>query len=382
MNEFDVIVVGAGAMGSAAAYHLACDGRSVLLVEQFEIGHNRGASHGHSRIIRLSYDHPTYVRLSKLSYALWAELEADAGEKVITTTGGLDLSKPGHPAFEACISSMNEVGIDYELLDAAEIRRRYPQFRIEPGTVGAFQKDAGILNPSQCVPLMVRMAEKHGATILDRTGVTGFHFDEDSIEVACGDRKYRSAKLVITPGPWAEPLLSKIGLAVPVRVTEERYVFFRPPDPELFSIGRFPIFAQYGQNRNGPDIEFYGFPVFGLDGVKVAEHHFGPPVTADSRSFDVPEETIERLRHRMQALVPQALGEVVHAMTCLYSLTPDRNFIIDLLPGYPGIAIAAGFSGHGFKFAIAVGRILADLVEKGRSDFPIDLLRLSRFVTR
>jgi sarcosine oxidase len=382
MTEYDVIVVGAGAMGSAAAYYLAGGARSTLLLEQFEIGHNRGASHGHSRIIRLSYDHPLYVRLSKLSYALWAELEADSGEKLITTTGGLDLSKPGHPAFEACISSMKEVGIDHELLDAREIQRRYPQFRIDSDTLGVFQKDAGILNPSQAVPLMVRMAEQHGATIVDRSEVTGAHFDENGIEITCGGRIYRSAKMVIAPGPWAHALLSKVGLNVSVRVTEERYAFFRPADAEAFSIGRFPIFAQYGENRNGPDIEFYGFPVFGLDGVKVAEHHFGPPVAADSRSFVVPDDTIERLADRTRKLVPQAVGEVIHSATCLYSVTPDRNFIIDLLPGYPNIVVAAGFSGHGFKFATAIGRILADLVEKGRSDFPLDLFRLSRFVAQ
>lgn len=377
--EFEFIVVGAGAMGSAAAYHLARDGRSVLLLEQFEIGHNRGASHGHSRIIRLSYDHPLYIRLSQAAYALWSELESDGGEKVITATGGLDLSRPGHHSFEACLASMEEMGVNYERLDAREIQRRYPQFRLDPQVVGVFQEDAGILNPSQCLPLMVRMARKHGATVIDNSPVTSFYFDENGIEVYCQERVYRSAKLIVSCGPWSETVLRKVGLGLPLVVSEERYVFFKPQRPELFSIGRFPIFTQHGQNRFGPDIEFYGFPLFGLDGVKVAEHHFGPEVTAEARSFVVPAEVIDRLSRRTQRLIPEAEGEVIHALTCLYANTPDRHFVIDFLPGYPDVVIAAGFSGHGFKFAIAVGRILADLVEKERTELEISPFSLSRF---
>ncbi len=377
--EFEVIVVGAGGMGSAAAYHLARGGRSVLLLEQFEIGHNRGASHGHSRIIRLSYEHPVYVRLSKSAYALWAELEEDAGEKVLTTTGGLDLSLPGHPVFEDCISSMQEVGVDHEKLDATEIQRRYPQFRISPGTVGVFQKDAGILQPSQSVPLMVSMARRHGATVIENSPVTSFYFDENGVEVICGDQVYKSAKLIISAGPWAEPVLKKVGVHIPLAITEERYVFFKPPHPEQFAVGRCPIFAQYGENLVGKDIEFYGFPVFGLDGVKVAEHRFGEPVTADDRSFVVPDRIIERMRERTRQLIPDAVGEVIHSMTCLYSNSPDRHFVIDLLPGYPHIVMAAGFSGHGYKFAIVVGRILADLVEREKTDFEVSMFSLSRF---
>ena len=377
--EFEVIVVGAGAMGSAAAYHLARGGRSVLLLEQFGIGHDRGASHGHSRIIRLSYEHPVYVRLSQAAYKLWAELEADAGEKVLTTTGGLDLSLPGHPVFEECISSMKAVGVDHERFDAKEIQARYPQFRIDPQTVGIFQKDAGILNPSQSVPLMVNMAKKHGATVIDNTAVSSFYFDENGVEVNCGDKTFKSAKLIISAGPWAESVLKKVGLNVPLAITEERYVFFKPPQPELFAIGKCPIFAQYGENLAGKDIEFYGFPIFGLDGVKVAEHRFGAPVTADDRSFVVSDDVIERMRRRTEKLIPDAVGDVIHAMTCLYSNSQDRHFVIDLLPGYPDIVIAAGFSGHGYKFAIVVGRILADLVERECTDFDLSLFSLSRF---
>src|SRR5262249_9457811 len=149
-------------------------------------------------------------------------------------TGGLDLSSPGHPVFEECIASMKAVGVDHEKLDAKEIRARYPQFRIDPQTVGVFQKDAGILNPSQSLPLMVNMAKKHGATVIDNTAVTSFYFDENGVEVNCADQTYKSAKLIISTGPWAESVLKKVGVNVPLSITEERYVFFKPPRPDLF----------------------------------------------------------------------------------------------------------------------------------------------------
>ncbi|MBI5567720.1 MAG: FAD-dependent oxidoreductase, partial [Chloroflexi bacterium] len=168
-NDFETIIIGAGGMGSAAAYQLARDGRSVLLLEQFEIGHVRGSSHGDSRIIRLSYDDPVYVQLAQAAYRLWAEAGDDLGQTLITPTGGIDLSAPHNPAFEACVTSLSQLRIPHAVLDAAEIRRRFGQFQIADDIVGLYQADAGILNPGQCVTSLTARAIHNGADIKEHT---------------------------------------------------------------------------------------------------------------------------------------------------------------------------------------------------------------------
>ena len=375
-------MVGGGAMGSAAAYQLARAGSPVLLLEQFPIGHERGASHGHSRIIRLSYEQPTYVRLSQEAYRLWAELELDAGEKLLVKTGMVDLGKRGHPAFESCIASMQEVGIDHQILTGRELAGRYPQFQLGQELVAVLQADAGILNPGYLVPLMARMAAGHGAAVVDNAPVRSIRLDDRGAGVETDRGRYRCQKLILSVGPWAGPVLQGIGLSLPLVVTQEQYAFFKPAKPENYQPGRFPIFAYYGDTPHGPDLEFYGFPIYGLPGVKIARHHRGPVTTADSRSFEADPAVLIDLRGYLESFLPDAWGEVIHAKTCLYTNTPDRHFIIDQMPGYPHVVIAAGFSGHGFKFAILVGKIVAELARSGRTDYPIDLFSLTRFRQR
>jgi sarcosine oxidase len=377
--DCEVIVLGAGAMGGAAAYQLARAGVSVLLLEQYEVGHTRGASHGESRIIRLSYDHPHYIEMCRRSYRLWAELESDAGETVLTRTGMLDLSPPGHPAMAACLESMRATAVEHEIWSSAEVIRRYPQFKLPSEYFGVWQSDAGILSPQQCVSLLVRTAQKHGAVIKDNTKVEAILLQDDRVTVVTQSGEFHGKKLIVSAGPWAGTALQQVGLRLPLTVTQESYVFFQPRRPDLFEVGRFPIFAFYGDTPHGPDLAFYGFPVFGKAGIKIARHHAGPVTTADDRSFDVPPETVDRLQGYLQQFLPDAQGVPIHAMTCLYTNTPDRHFVIDTLPGYRHVAIACGFSGHGFKFAVLIGELLADLVTKQRTDCSIELFSLSRF---
>jgi sarcosine oxidase len=339
----------------------------------------RGCSHGESRIIRLSYDHPAYVQLAQAAYGLWAELELDAGEVLLQRTGGLDLSLPFNPVFEACIASLSALRIRREILTADEVQRRFPVLRVADGTIGLYQADAGVLPASRCVRVMIDRAIQYGAAVIEQTPVRSIRLDDDSAEVRTDQAAYRCRKLIISAGPWAAPLLATLGVTLPLTVTQEQYAFFRPQTPEKFQPDRLPVFIHYGSPSGPQHSDYYGFPIFGHAGVKVGEHHAGPIVTADTRTFEVDAVRLQRLSDYVRTTLPATHGEVLEAATCLYTNTPDRHFIIDRLPAYPHVMLAAGFSGHGFKFAILVGRILADLVTQGNTSYPIDLFTLKRF---
>ena len=379
--DFEYLIIGAGGMGSAAAYHLASAGRSVLLLEQFQIGHTHGSSHGESRIIRLSYDHVTYVQLAQAAYRLWADLAVDARQQVITPTGGLDLSAPLNPAFEACVASLSALHIRRELLNTIEARRRFPQFQVPDGAIGLYQADAGSLNPAQCVRLMVDQAVARGAVLQERTPARSIEVDEQGAQIITDDAVYHCRKLIVTAGPWTGPLLETLGVKLPLTVTHEHYAFFKPRHPEMFQPGRFPIFVHYGlpHGSEAQHIDHYGVPIVTHKGVKIGEHHAGPVVSADMRSLEADPARLQRLSDYVRAMLPDTSGEVLEAVTCLYTNTPDQHFCIGALPGCPHVFTAAGFSGHGFKFAILVGRILADLATTGQTTYPLDLFSLKRW---
>jgi sarcosine oxidase len=378
-TDFEYLIIGAGSMGSAAAYHLARDGRSVLLLEQFEIGHTRGSSHGESRIIRLSYDHPTYVRLAQAAFGLWAELEQDAGQVLLQRSGGLDMSAPFNPVFEACVASLSALRIRREVLTTDEIHRRFPVFRVPDKTIGLYQTEAGILPASRCVRVMIDRAQHYGAVVVGHSPVRSIRHDDNGATVHTDQVAYRCRKLIISAGAWAGPLLAKLGLTLPLTVTQEQYAFFQTPTPEKFQPDRMPVFIHYGSPVGTQRVDYYGFPIFGHAGVKVGEHHGRQIVTANTRTFEVDAERLHRLSDYVRSTLPATQGEVLQAATCLYTNTPDQHFIIDRLPAHPHVVFAAGFSGHGFKFSILVGRILADLAAQGSTFYPIDLFTLKRF---
>jgi monomeric sarcosine oxidase len=378
-SDVEYLIIGAGGMGSAAAYHLARDGRSVLLLEQFTVGHTRGSSHGESRIIRLSYDLPIYVQLAQAAYGQWMELEQETGQVLLHRTGSLDLSLPYHPTFEACVASLSSLRIRRELLTADEIHRRFPVFRVAEKTIGLYQADGGILPATHCVRVMIERAQHYGAVVSEQAPVRSIQLDDHGASVKTDQATYHCRKLIICAGAWTGPLLATLGVTLPLTVTQEQYAFFAPPTTVWCQPDRMPVFIHYGDPAGSPRIDYYGFPIFGHTGVKVGEHHAGPIVTTDTRSFEVDAERLQRLSDYVRVTLPVTRGEVLQAATCLYTNTPDRHFIIDRLPAYPHVVIAAGFSGHGFKFAILVGRILADLAMRGNTPYPIDLFTLKRF---
>jgi sarcosine oxidase len=359
--SWDVVVVGLGALGSAAAWALAGAGARVLGLEQFAFGHHRGASHDHARIIRRSYHTPGYVHLAGLAYQAWAELEGAAGERLVVVTGGLDLFPPGAAIAPGPYrASLEANGVPYEWLDAAEVMRRWPAFRLDAGIHGLWQADGGMVPAARGTELMQRLAAGNGAILLDRTPVTAVRDLGGSVEVVTADAVYRAGRLLLCADAWTGGLLARLGAELPLVVTQEQFSYFRPADPAAFAPDRFPVWIWMD------DPSFYGFPVWPGAALKAAQDVGGRQVTADSRGFDPDPAAAARLAGFLRARLPTA-GTHDHTATCLYTLTPDRDFVLGPLPGHDRVLVALG-AAHGFKFAPLIGRILADLALHGGSE--------------
>jgi sarcosine oxidase len=372
-RDFEYIVLGLGGFGSAAAYWLARRaGTEVLGLEQFELGHLRGESQDHSRIIRLSYHAAHYVELAKHAYAAWAELERDSGERLVLRTGGLDLGpRVSAIPLSSYSDSMDAAGVRYERLDAGEIMRRWPQWRLTDDIHGLFQENSGIAMAARGNAAHVRMAREHGATLLDRAPVERLRPAGGEVEVTAGGNTYRGRRLVIAAGAWSNGALGHFDIRLPLRVTKEQVTYFASPALPDFQPDRFPIWIWMD------DPCFYGFPVFGEPGPKVGQDAGGLEVDPDTRTFDVDEAARDRVIRFLERYLPSALGPVIYTKTCLYTLTPDRDFVIDTVPGHPQVAVAIG-GGHGFKFASLVGRILSEQAIDGRTARDLSPFRLDR----
>jgi sarcosine oxidase len=367
-----VVVVGLGARGSAADWVLARSEARVLALEQFELGHHRGASHDHARIIRRSYHTPAYVRLADLAYRAWAELEWEAEERLVVTTGGLDL----FPADSAIPpgpyrSSLEACGVPYQWLDAAEVMRRWPAFTLDADVHGLWQADGGIVPAARGTQLLQRLASGYGATLVDQTPVTAVRDLGGSVEVATADASFRAARLLLCADAWTGDLLGQLGADLPLVVTQEQFSYFRPADPGTFAVGRFPVWIWMD------DPSFYGFPVWPGGALKAAQDVGGAEVTATSRSFDPHRGAAERLAGFLRTRLPAAAGAHDHTATCLYTLTPDRDFVLGPFPGHDRVLVALG-AAHGFKFAPLLGRVLADLALHDGTDVDITPFAVDR----
>jgi sarcosine oxidase len=375
--EFDAIVVGLGGIGSAAAYWLARrSGGNVLGLEQFELGHDRGASQDHSRIIRLSYHTPGYVRLAREAYRAWAEVEKEIDAPLIVRTGGLDLWPAGAAIpMAAYTSSMAACEVPFEELDAGEAMRRWPAWRLTDDVRVVFQEDAGIAPAAACNEAHRRLAREHGATLLSNARVSAIRTSGGEVRVDTGDARYQCRRLVLAADAWTNELLGQLGLHLPLTTTQEQVSYFAATRPEDFAPERFPIWIWMD------DPSFYGFPTYGEPGPKVAQDCGGKPVTLDTRTFDPDPEAFGRVVRFLEEHLPSALGPVISTKTCLYTLTPDRDFVIDGVPGHPEVLVALG-AAHAFKFASLIGRALADLALDGATELDLSPFRIDRPVLR
>jgi sarcosine oxidase len=374
-RRFDVIVVGIGGMGSATAYHLARRGKSVLGLERFDIPNDQGSSHGITRIIRLAYyEDPAYVPLLRRSYELWRELQHLAGEQLLHITGSLDASPPDNVVFQGSLRSAQLHDLPHEILTSAELTRRFPGYRLPASTVALLQPDGGFLLPERCIISHVVAAQTLGAEIHGREQVLEWDSRSDGVRVETDRGSYVADRMVVSAGAWASTLIDDLdALAIPER---QVLAWLQPSRPELFALGRFPVF-----NLLVDEGRYYGFPIYGVPGFKFGRyHHLSEDVDPDEIDRESHPRDEKILREFAERYFPDGAGPTMALKTCMFTNSPDEHFILDVYPKDPRVSIAAGFSGHGFKFCSVVGEIMADLAERGETHHDIKLFRLSRFV--
>ena len=370
MANFDVIVVGIGAMGSATAFQLARRGLRVLGLEQFDIPHALGSSHGQSRMIRMAYfEHPDYVPLLRRAYQLWHELEELSGQKLLYLTGGLYMGPQSGEVVGGSLRSAREHGLPHELFDADELRRRYPQFQVPRDWMAMYEPDAGFLLPERVVAAYANAALAAGAELHGRERVVAWRDEGRGVTVRTDRAEYHAGHLVFCGGPWSGTLIGDLGVSLVV--TRQVMVWVWPRQPQRFALGGFPVWAI--DHLDGT--LHYGFPMMpDVPGLKIAHHAPGAVTNPDHVARDPQPGDEQTVRPILREMIPDANGSLLSMKVCLYTNSPDGHFIIDRHPAHERVTIACGFSGHGFKFASVVGEILADLAMSGATKLPAQFL--------
>jgi sarcosine oxidase len=374
---FDVIVIGLGAMGSAAAFHLSRQHKKVLGLEAHTPAHDKGSSHGESRIIRQAYfEDPAYVPLVLRAYELWDELQQESHEALLTITGGVAIGSPESELVSGCLKSATTYSLAHELLNPGEMRQRFPQFVLADHEVAFYEARAGYLRPEECIRQHLRSASNRGADLRFEEPVLSWSASQSGkgVTVTTAKQTYHAASLVLSVGAWFAQLVPLASIPV---VSRRVMFWFKPTrQPGSFDRKVFPIYLW--QPHQGP--LFYGFPRISESGnPKVAIHSEGDQCTPSTVDRAIHPRDEQAIRSAIRDRIPTLNGEVSHAATCMYTLTADQHFIIDAHPHYPQVILAAGFSGHGFKFSSVIGEILSDLATTRKTKIDISLFSASRF---
>ena len=358
-------------MGSAACMHLARRGTKVLGLEQFDIPHALGSSHGYSRMIRLAYyEHPDYVPLLRRAYELWDELEKASGQKLLHLTGGIYMGPPQGEVVSGALKAARLHGLAHEVMDRSAIAGKFPQFALPENFVGVWEPQAGFLLPEKVISVHCEQALRAGAELHGREKV--LEWRDGWVKSDKGE--YRTKKIIFCGGAWSGKLLKDLG--VELVVTRQPLGWVWPRRPELFELGKMPVWG-----IEAPDGSLsYGFPMMPDNpGLKIARHGRGRPTDADLISREATAADEAEIQAVVDRHLPDGRGPTLAIRICMYTNSPDSHFIIDRLPGHENVTIACGFSGHGFKFASVIGQVLADLAVEGRTKLPVGFLGLKRF---
>ncbi|GAA2199706.1 N-methyl-L-tryptophan oxidase [Sinomonas flava] len=374
-NGYSHIVIGAGAIGSAAAYWLSRrPGTRVLVVEQFGLVNTLNSSGDVSRIIRHAYHSSDYTKLTPAMFEAWAEVEERSGMTLYVKTGGLDLATSAEASIaelDAYRGALAAEGIPYEDLTAAEIRARYPQWRIDDDVAGMYQEAGGLVDIRATVAAHTSLALAAGVEFVPDTRVTGVGVRPDSVTVRTDGGEFHAQNLVVAAASWLPELMPDLGLDYPLTLSQEQVTYFTSPNLGDFAPEKFPIWIFHG------DETFYGFPVYGEPGVKLARDMRGRFITSSERVFEGDDDEAAILRSFLERHLPGAVGPVWANKTCVYDMAPDRDFVLDTLPGSPHVAVFNG-AGHAGKFASLIGKILAELTVDGAASLPIGPFSLTR----
>jgi sarcosine oxidase len=394
-DGYDVIVVGLGAVGSSTAYQLAKRGAHVLGLEAFTPAHELGSSGGLTRIIRLAYfEHPSYVPLLKAAWAMWPEIEREANDHLLEVTGGLYIGRAGSDVLDGALMSAKQHELDHELLNADESRSRYPAIQIDDDMQTLHEPLAGLLFAQRCISAHLRLAIRRGAELHFEERVTGWTLDQGGgVTVTTTRATYHAAKIVVSAGAWLPKLMPELApvLGIPLQVERNVAFWFEPTArPEIFERDRLPVWII----ELDPEYAFYGFPMLpeqpaaesvaatAAQGAKAARHHGGKSVDPDSVDRTASEADEATVRDFLRRYMPQADGKRLDARVCMYTNTPDQNFVLSLDPRDDRVVIASPCSGHGFKFSNVVGQICAELALAGTTNFDIAFLSPDRFAAQ
>lgn len=372
--NYDVIIVGLGAMGSATAYHLAKGGLRVLGLDRFHSPHNFGSSHGLTRIIREAYfEHPLYVPLVQRAYELWAELEKQSGQQLLLRTGGLMIGPRDGVLVSGASRSAQEHKLAHEMLNSTALAQKLPVFKVQDNPIAVWEPRAGILFPERAIQTHLDLAAKLGADLHFNEAVRKWEPLGKCVRIFTDSDFYTGNYLVFSSGAWMTSLLP--ALKLPLTVERQVLYWFKPASQaEMFNSDRLPIFIrQYASDKF-----FYGFPDLG-DGVKVAFHHQGGRVDPNSLSQEVEPKEVDEMRQVLSEYLPNANGELRSTAVCMYTNAPDEHFVLDHHPEFPQVVVASPCSGHGFKFSPAIGEIIAGMIHGNAPRFNLDLFKFARF---
>jgi sarcosine oxidase len=387
-TTYDAIVVGLGAMGSAATYQLARRGARVLGLDMFPLGHDQGSSHGHHRMIRRSAIRPELDQMIARAFTLWRELEAESGRNILNLIGEVSLTDPAAlgiryarrdadagPTSRAPLDAPFDfsLGGQRELLDEVALRERFPGFRLHEGMIATYEAEAGFLRPEVGVAAHLAVAERHGATIHRPEEVTGWRADGAGVAVTTTRETYRADRLILATGPWAAELLAERGL--PLQVVRIVNAYFAPGRPDWWTSEQgAPDFL-----LSVPEGAFYGMPSIEGVGVKIGRHDNGEPTTARTIRRAIDPAEVEYLRAVLDRYMPGASGPVTFQLTCMYTMTPDEQYIIEPHPEQPQVIYSCGCSGTSYKYSGVIGEILADLALSGKTGYDLAFLSSGRF---
>jgi sarcosine oxidase len=375
-DEYRIAVIGAGGLGSSTAYWLSRTvGDGVVCLEQFDPGHELGASEDHSRIIRLAYHGERYTTLAKSAYAAWDVVEQESAVQLVHRTGSVDIAQPGTDGdaiLEAFANAMSAHDVLFERLDAVELMARYPQFQLSADHQALYQADGGILDIRRACAVHLALARARGAAVVPRAGVSAIHSGEDGVEIETAAGTIRAEHAVLCTGAWTPTVLRGLGIELPIRLTAEQVTYFATTELARFAPDRFPIWLWHGEH------EYYGFPVYGEVATKASRENLtGPQVDIENwdRAPDL-EQSADVARF-CESILPGYTGPVLRTRACAYDMPPDRDFILDRLPGHPRLTLALG-AGHAAKFASVIGRIASEMVLTGTTDYPVEPFRIDR----
>ncbi|MFJ7978022.1 N-methyl-L-tryptophan oxidase [Peribacillus sp. NPDC096379] len=376
-THFDVIVVGAGSMGMAAGYQLAKQGVKTLLVDAYDPPHTEGSHHGDTRIIRHAYgEGREYVPFALRAQELWYELENETHHKIFTKTGVLVFGPKGESDFVAeTMEAAAEHSLTVDLLEGDEINKRWPGITVPENYNAIFEPNSGVLFSENCIRAYRELAEAKGAKVLTYTRVEDFEVSQDIVKIQTANGSYTADKLIVSMGAWNSKLLSKLNLDIPLQPYRQVVGFFESDESKYSNAADYPGFMV-----EVPNGIYYGFPSFGGCGLKIGYHTYGQQIDPDTinREFGAYPEDESNLRDFLGKYMPEANGELKRGAVCMYTKTPDEHFVIDTHPEHSNVFIAAGFSGHGFKFSSVVGEVLSQLATTGKTEHDISLFSINR----